>query len=134
MMKEGGGPGYSVETTETEGRKPSRPPPRPSGGLGVPREVAQLLSLPSTLLLMAAFYLGFVADNISSLPGDPEWYRIAVHAGYFLVGVVYGSWGLLAPPATLAGDRVMRTATASPARTPWRTRPHGPGEPSAPGP
>src|SRR3954470_3577988 len=29
-------------------------PPRPSGGLGVPRQVAQLLSLPSTLLLMAA--------------------------------------------------------------------------------
>src|SRR4051794_3017616 len=29
-------------------------PPRPSAGLGVPRQVAQLLSLPSTLLLMAA--------------------------------------------------------------------------------
>src|SRR3954463_838397 len=29
-------------------------PPRPSGGLGVPRQVAQLLSLPSTLLLIAA--------------------------------------------------------------------------------
>jgi len=29
-------------------------PPRPSAGLGVPRQVAQLLSLPSTILLMAA--------------------------------------------------------------------------------
>jgi signal transduction histidine kinase len=29
-------------------------PPRPTGGFGVPREVAQLLSLPSTLLLLAA--------------------------------------------------------------------------------
>jgi signal transduction histidine kinase len=32
-------------------------PPRPSGGLGVPREVAQLLSLPSTLVLTAAAVL-----------------------------------------------------------------------------
>ena len=29
-------------------------PPRPTSGLGVPRELAQLLSLPSTLVLMAA--------------------------------------------------------------------------------
>jgi len=32
------------------------------------------LMLKATLLLMAAFYLGFVADNIKSLPGNPEWY------------------------------------------------------------
>src|SRR5687768_957318 len=33
-------------------------PPRPSGGLAVPREVAQLLSLPSTLLLIGGAVLG----------------------------------------------------------------------------
>ena len=33
-------------------------PPRPPGGVGVPREVGQLLSLPSTLLLMAGAVVG----------------------------------------------------------------------------
>lgn len=43
------------------------------------------LMLKATLLLMAAFYLGFVADNLGALPGDLAWYRLAVHAGYLLV-------------------------------------------------
>jgi signal transduction histidine kinase len=35
-------------------------PPRPSDGFQIPREVAQLLSLPSTLLLMAAAVVGAI--------------------------------------------------------------------------
>lgn len=53
-----------------------------------------------------AFLLAALAVTATGLVGELAFRALKVPriTGYFLVGVVYGSWGLLAPPATLAGD------------------------------
>src|SRR5918993_4395222 len=78
-------------------------PPRPSGGLGVPREVAQLLSLPSTLLLIGGAVLGAM---VLFYPARRR-LRALKHAAQRLGA---GDLGARAPQA--GGDEIARVAAA----------------------
>jgi signal transduction histidine kinase len=78
-------------------------PPRPSGGLGVPREVGQLLSLPSTLLLMAAAVLGAM---VIFHPARRRLRALEYAAQRFGAGEV----GVRAPQK--GGDEIARVAAA----------------------
>ena len=78
-------------------------PPRPSGGLGVPREVGQLLSLPSTLLLTAA---AVVVAMVIFYPARRR-LRALEHAAQRL-----GQGDLSARAPHKGGDEIARLAAA----------------------
>jgi two-component system OmpR family sensor kinase len=78
-------------------------PPRPSSGPGVPREVAQLLSLPSTLLLIAAAVVGAMVIFYS----PRRRLRALEHAAQRLGE---GDLGARAPQK--GGDEIARVAAA----------------------
>jgi signal transduction histidine kinase len=78
-------------------------PPRPSGGLGVPREVGQLLSLPSTVVLTAAAVL---VAMVIFYPARRR-LRALEHAAHRLGE---GDLGARAPQA--GGDEIARVAAA----------------------
>jgi signal transduction histidine kinase len=78
-------------------------PPRPSDGLTVPREVAQLLSLPSTLLLMAAAVVGAMVIFYS----PRRRLRALEHAARRL-----GEGDLSARAPQKGGDEIARVAAA----------------------
>jgi signal transduction histidine kinase len=78
-------------------------PPRPPSGFGVPREVAQLLSLPSTLLLIAA---AVVVAMVIFYPARRR-LRALEHAAQRL-----GEGDLSARAPQAGGDEIARVAAA----------------------
>ena len=78
-------------------------PPRPNDGFQIPREVAQLLSLPSTLLLMAAAVIGAVVIFYA----PRRRLRALEHAAQRL-----GEGDLSARAPQRGGDEIARVAAA----------------------